>query len=1372
MTNNAGTLAPGDIGTGGKTTINGSYVQTSGGTLDIDINGTTAASAFQTASSYDLLAVTNTAVLGGNLVVRTNGAASITATTTLTVLTTAANGLSGTFNNLYNNRVTVAGAGGASFRVVFNTASLVLTNYAALAASFTPVSGTAPAPFTQTFDATTSTGAITNYNWTFTDNATMTNVVNSSSATTSFTFTNGGNYTVRLVVTASDGSTATNSTANGAFTVTSNPTLAWTGSSSGNWNTSEQNWTNLTSGGLTSLYADADPVIFNEAGSTRPTVNLASSVSPASVSFSNSATTYTLQGAGKISGNTALTKALAARTIIATTNDFSGGTTISGGTLQLGDGATANGSLGSGAVANNALLAFNPAASQNFTNLISGSGAVVVRNSTVTLSAANSFNGGTTVSNTATLGISADNNLGGGGVTLDNGTLATSGTFTLSNRTVTLNTGGGTLSPANTLTVTNSVGGAGGLNMSGAGVLILSATNTYGGTTTVGSGVLQVGSAGTSGSLPGNVSLAGGSVNYSRTDNLTQAGTIAGSSSASSITNISTAAGSTNTLTLASGINSLGTIRNSAVGTLALNAAANSTNNLGGNLVNTSGIFQLNGGYWSVTNNLNTAGNNFVINGATVVASGGMASYGATNLNVSSGTLFVSGGARFSSILSNANFSLTGGSFIVSNTSFGVRLGNSSGNNAAQAGYVAFNGTQTSGSFLIVSNTTDNAFSLGGYGPIASAQSASYTLAGGTLTIPFGAGSGNGIWLGADSNALGTTTFTLTGSGKLFANNIKGAQSSASGAKQIFNLSGGTLTAFAIDASNLQSTNAPGTYGTLYNNGGTLAPGDLGAAGKTTITGNLTNSGGALAVDLGGTTPATVLQNGVTNYDFVSVSGATLLDGSLNVSLINSFTPTATDSFTILTSTNGVGGVFTNLVNGNRVILAGSPNLSLQVVVTATSVILTNLQQNSPVLTVSPANTNIIYGNSVTLTANATGISPLAYQWYNNMTNAISGETNQSLTVTSPAVSASGNYTVVVTNLYGSATSFVTVTINPASLGVTANNDSKTYNGLGYSGGNGATYAGFVNGDTSSSLGGSLSYGGTSQNATNVGSYTIIPAGLTSANYTISYTNGTLTVNPASTAVTVTSLSNPSGYHASAAFTATLPANATGNVVFTSTGGSISTNSLVAGSATSLAITNLARGTNVITVVYLGDGNYVVSTNTLNQIVTNHPPVASNVSYARNAAVATLKMLVSDLLTNATDVDGDSLTLVTVGTSTNGITPMISGGWVLYANTNAVADQFSYTVSDGYGGTNSAPLTINIDSTPLFGQSTVASTSGGTATLNFVGIPTYSYSVNRSTNLTDWIIIWTTNAPTSGAFQFIDASAPTPSAYYRLQFNP
>ena len=84
--------------------------------------------------------------------------------------------------------------------------------------------------------------------------------------------------------------------------------------------------------------------------------------------------------------------------------------------------------------------------------------------------------------------------------------------------------------------------------------------------------------------------------------------------------------------------------------------------------------------------------------------------------------------------------------------------------------------------------------------------------------------------------------------------------------------------------------------------------------------------------------------------------------------------------------------------------------------------------------------------------------------------------------------------------------------ISPAPLLVTANNASKTYDGQVYSGGNGVTYSGLVNGETSSVVGGTLSYGGSAQGAINMGSYSIIPAGLTSGNYTISYADGTLNI--------------------------------------------------------------------------------------------------------------------------------------------------------------------------------------------------------------------------------------------------------------------
>ncbi len=56
-----------------------------------------------------------------------------------------------------------------------------------------------------------------------------------------------------------------------------------------------------------------------------------------------------------------------------------------------------------------------------------------------------------------------------------------------------------------------------------------------------------------------------------------------------------------------------------------------------------------------------------------------------------------------------------------------------------------------------------------------------------------------------------------------------------------------------------------------------------------------------------------------------------------------------------------------------------------------------------------------------------------------------------------------------------------TFSITPAALTVTAANDSKTYDGLAYSGGNGVSYSGFVGGEDSTVLGGTLSYSGSSQ---------------------------------------------------------------------------------------------------------------------------------------------------------------------------------------------------------------------------------------------------------------------------------------------------
>ncbi|OAH96536.1 filamentous hemagglutinin N-terminal domain-containing protein, partial [Methylomonas methanica] len=112
--------------------------------------------------------------------------------------------------------------------------------------------------------------------------------------------------------------------------------------------------------------------------------------------------------------------------------------------------------------------------------------------------------------------------------------------------------------------------------------------------------------------------------------------------------------------------------------------------------------------------------------------------------------------------------------------------------------------------------------------------------------------------------------------------------------------------------------------------------------------------------------------------------------------------------------------------------------------------------------------------------------------------------------VGSAAISSGAGYSTTI----GTGGASGTLTVNKKTLTVTASDDSRAYNGLGYSGGHGVNITGFVNSETSSVLGGSVSYGGTSQGATNAGSYTITGSGYTASNYDFSYVNGTLTITP------------------------------------------------------------------------------------------------------------------------------------------------------------------------------------------------------------------------------------------------------------------
>ena len=301
------------------------------------------------------------------------------------------------------------------------------------------------------------------------------------------------------------------------------------------------------------------------------------------------------------------------------------------------------------------------------------------------------------------------------------------------------------------------------------------------------------------------------------------------------------------------------------------------------------------------------------------------------------------------------------------------------------------------------------------------------------------------------------------------------------------------------------------------------------------------------------------------------------------------------------------------------------------------------------------------------------------------------------------------------------------------------------------------------------------------------GSFAATPV-LDSGTLAVSGTTATITttagqvnlVVPASPSTNVLTASMaPSGYQGNVTFTATLTGfgTPTGTVQFLTNSVNYGSPVTLSAGVASTSLATLPRGTNLITAVYSGDVNNLTSTGTLDQIVTNHPPVAAGNTYGRNHFTS-WKIAVSELLTNASDVDLDTLTLVSVGTSTNGVTLDTTSlpGYVAYYNANHVADQFTYTVTDGFGGTNTATITLTYTSTnAVGGSSSIAGVTGtNPKVLTAAGIPNYNYITERSTNLMDWVDIGTNAASTNGAITITDyfsdlgSNAPA-SAYYRLK---
>ncbi len=186
-----------------------------------------------------------------------------------------------------------------------------------------------------------------------------------------------------------------------------------------------------------------------------------------------------------VTGSGALEKIGTRALVFAADNTYTGGTTITAGTLQLGNG----GSTGSvtGNIVNNAGLVFNRADSYVFNGLISGTGSVTQQGSGTLVFAEDNTATGTTTVTSGTL------QLGNGGAT---GSVA--GNIT-NNAALTFNRSA-------PLTYAGIISGTGTVTVAGTGALQLTGAHLYTGATTIASGATLGGS----GSLTSAVTVQNG----------------------------------------------------------------------------------------------------------------------------------------------------------------------------------------------------------------------------------------------------------------------------------------------------------------------------------------------------------------------------------------------------------------------------------------------------------------------------------------------------------------------------------------------------------------------------------------------------------------------------------------------------------------------------------------------------------------------------------------------------------------------------------------------------------------------------------------------------------------------------------------------
>eukprot|EP01030_Chromulinospumella_sphaerica_P004872 gene4872-4771_t len=633
----------------------------------------------------------------------------------------------------------------------------------------------------------------------------------------------------------------------------------------------------------------------------------------------------------KISGTGTVTQAGTGTTILSADNDWSGATTISAGTLQVGNGGT-TGTLGtSTTVTDNGTLAFKRSDNISADLKITGTGGLTQAGTgTLTLldSAAlygvNDYSGATTIS-AGTLQVGN----GGTAGNLGTGAIVNSGTLAINH--------------SDGVTLSQAISGGGALTQSGTGTTTLTGANTYSGTTTISSGILQVGDGGTTGTLGTGAVIDNASLFFRRSDTLWVGGVISG-------TGAITQAG-TGTTILANNNTYAGTTTISS-GTLQVGSGF-STGSLGtGDILNT-GALVFNRGDTGLVVSAKISGTGSV----TQAGSGGTTTLTADNdwsgtTTISAGTLQIGNGGT-TGTLGTATTVTTNGTLSFrrsDNLSVGLKITGNGGLTQAGSGTLtlidsaALNGVNDyKGTTTISAGTLQvgNGGTSGNLGTGNIQNNSSLVLnRSDTLTINSGIGgsgtlaqSGTGTTILAGNNSYAGTTTVNTGSlqignGGAIGSLGVGAASVAANANLSFRRSDNSVS-ISNAITGAGNLNFVGT-GVQDQSSYSLSANNSAFTGNISITSARLNV--SAATQVGATSPITVnsggqlLANGsITLNNPLSLAGTGWNEGSGligalrmvgGVNYAGNITPAANTR--IATYGNGITGTISGVISGDK----------------------------------------------------------------------------------------------------------------------------------------------------------------------------------------------------------------------------------------------------------------------------------------------------------------------------------------------------------------------------------------------------------------------------------------------------------------------